>query len=88
MESPAQQRPGVKWRLVAEAAEEEQLRGCSAVRTRDRDRDRERDRERQNTDTDTDRDLKQKSERQCGAKQLAPSDSQVIGEEGKRWALT
>ena len=40
------------------------------------------------TDTDTDTDLKQKSGRQCGAKQLAPSDSQVIGEEGKRWATS
>ena len=29
----AQRRPGVKWGLVLEAAEEEQLRGCSAVRT-------------------------------------------------------
>ena len=33
MESSAQQRPGVKWELVAEAAEEEQSRGCSAIRT-------------------------------------------------------
>ena len=39
------------------------------------------------TDTDTDTDLKQKSERQYSAKQLAPSDSQVIGDKGKRWAL-
>ena len=29
----AQRRPGVKWGLVVETAEEEQLRGCSAVRT-------------------------------------------------------
>ena len=33
LESSAQQRPGVKWRLVAEAAEEEQSRGRSAVKT-------------------------------------------------------
>ena len=39
-------------------------------------------------DRQTDTDLKQKSERQCSAKQLAPSDSQVIGEERKIWAFT
>ena len=33
MESSAQQRPGVRWGLVAEAAEEEQSRCRSAVRT-------------------------------------------------------
>ena len=32
VESSAQQRPGVKWGLVAEAAEEEQSRGHSAVK--------------------------------------------------------